>query len=360
MMRRLLCLCALCLVLPACVAVGAVMPKGAVRPLPKGNRILAVDVNTAESNDYNAAFAMAKGVGMQDIGLSLDWRDIESETGKYDGKWLSIANMYYPKTGTGLTLNLRPIHNCRKMMPVDLETLKLDDPRMIGRFEKLLDFVFAQIPDTKLDALVIGSEIDVYLGASDDLWREFTAFYKTVGAYAKTKRPGMKVASESTLSGVLGAAKGKFIELNRYSDLIGVSHYPIEGTFSVQDPSMVGKVFDDVTALYPKRTICFYQWGYPSSPMLNSSEAKQARFVRETFKAWDRHAVQVQLVDFTWLHDLPQSSLDADARYYGLSDPRFIEFLRTLGMRTYPGQGRDKESFRTLKSEAKARGWGTP
>ena len=327
------------------------------RIIPRGNRILAVDVNTAENNDYNAAFSMAKAVGLQDIGLSQDWSDVEISPGKFDGKWFAIANAYYPKTNTAVTLTLRPIHNWRKMVPADLMNLKLSDTRTIERFKKLIDFVFIQMPAAKLDSLVIGSEIDVNLGTNAALWKDFTVFYKAVGSYARKKRPGLKIATESTSKGFTGRAKTYLKELNKASDLIGVSHYPLGDGFMVQDPKVVGTVFDAIAAAYPKKKICFYQWGYPSSPLLNSSEKKQAQFIRETFKAWDRHAAQVLLVDFTWLHDLPQSALDQNAKYYGLSDTRFLAFLQTLGMRTYEGSGRDKEAFRALKSEALARGW---
>jgi hypothetical protein len=330
----------------------------AQKVVPRGSRILAVDVGMAEDNDYNAAFAKAKAVGMQDIGLSQDWSDIETSPGSYNGQWFAIANSYYPKTNTAVTVTLRPVHNWRKMVPADLKDVRFSDPRMIARFEKLLDFMFSQMPDTKLDALVIGSEFDVYLGMDPALWKDFTIFYKAVGAYARKKHPGLKIAAESTLKGFTGPAKIYLKDLNKASDLIGVSHYPLGDGFAVQDPKVVGGIFDKLVAAYPDKKICFYQWGYPSSPVLNSSEDKQAQFIRETFKAWDRHATHVLLVDFTWLHDLPDSALSQNAKYFGLSDPKFLAFLQTLGLRTYQGSGKDKESYRVLKSEAFARGWG--
>jgi len=330
----------------------------AQKVVPRGSRILAVDVGMAEDNDYNAAYAKAKAVGMQDIGLSQDWSDIETSPGNYNGQWFAIANAYYPKTNTAVTVTLRPIHNWRKMVPADLMDVRFSDHRMIARFEKLLDFVFSQMPDTKLDALVIGSEFDVYLGKDPALWKAFTIFYKAVGVYARKKHPGLKIATESTLKGFTAPARVYLKDLNKASDLIGVSHYPLGDGFSVQDPKVVGSIFDRLVAAYPDKKICFYQWGYPSSPLLSSSEEKQAEFIRETFKAWDRHASHVLLVDFTWLHDLPNSALSQNAKYFGLSDPKFLAFLQTLGLRTYGEHGTDKKAFRILRSEALERGWG--
>ncbi len=123
----------------------------------------------------------------------------------------------------------------------------------------------------------------------------------------------------------------------------------------VRDPSNVGADFDAVTALYRGKQLFFYQLGYPSSPVLGSSEEKQAQFIREVFKAWDAHASQIQMIDFTWLHDVPPESVKEFVEFYGLSDRNFQEFLATLGLRTY--DGKDKKAFIVLQEEARARGW---
>lgn len=68
---------------------------------------------------------------------------------------------------------------------------------------------------------------------------------------------------------------------------------------------------------------------------------------------------QIRMIDLTWMHDLPQASLDFNANYYGLSDPLFLEFLWALRLRTYPGAGTDKQAFRALKEKAHLRGWGS-
>ena len=50
-------------------------------------------------------------------------------------------------------------------------------------------------------------------------------------------------------------------------------------------------------------------------------------------------------------------TVDAYAKYYGLGDKAFREYLRTMGLRAYGNPGKDKEAFRVLKAEAKSRGW---
>lgn len=322
-----------------------------------GSRILAIDINEAENKDYAAAFSTAQQIGINDVGLTFDWNTLEPETQKYDAKLLSIANIFYPPKKIGISLTIRPISTNRKVVPSDLMDVSFDDPQMIWRFKSLIDFVFSQIPDLKIDSLVIGSEFDTLLGDDPLLWKQYINFYKIISSYIRKKHPGLKIAAEGTFNGITGKSKMQLKVLNQYSDIIGVSYYPLNSDFTVKDPGVVSHDFAAVSTLYPAREIWFYQLGYPSGELLKSSEAKQSQFISEVFKAWDKNK-QIRMVDFTWMHDLPQTSLDFNAKYYGFSDPLFLEFLRTLGLRYYPGTGTDKPAFRTLKNEANLRGWG--
>jgi hypothetical protein len=43
--------------------------------------------------------------------------------------------------------------------------------------------------------------------------------------------------------------------------------------------------------------------------------------------------------------------------YYGLEEADFLEYLATLGLRTYAGDGEDKAAFGVLIEEVARRGW---
>jgi hypothetical protein len=60
-------------------------------------------------------------------------------------------------------------------------------------------------------------------------------------------------------------------------------------------------------------------------------------------------------MNFMWLHDVPDSKLKEFETYYGFSSKEFIEFLATLGLRTY--SGKDKLAFNELKRQAYLRNW---
>jgi hypothetical protein len=266
---------------------------------------------------------------------------------------------------------------------------------MISRFQQLLDYVFSQTNKLTFSSIVIGSECDLYFGAivppkalrlslfhnvgalnfglntfafSGDpanfsyedggtMWDQYRVFCKSVAQYIRDCKPGVKVAFEATYRGLVGSSSAELKSLNQFSDVVGVSYYPIRSDFSVYDPSAVKGDFETIASLYPNRNLSFYQLGYPSSETLNSSEAKQKEFVEAVFQAWDANAAQIGMIDFTFLTDCSEKEIADQSKYYGMTQARFSEFLRTLGLRRYPNNGSDKPAFLALQREAKARGW---
>ncbi|MBE9506283.1 MAG: hypothetical protein IMY84_05645, partial [Chloroflexi bacterium] len=111
----------------------------------------------------------------------------------------------------------------------------------------------------------------------------------------------------------------------------------------------------EVAALYPDRTVMLLECGYPSGAGVGSSEELQADFVRQTFAAWDHRALWLRVLCFTWLHDRSPGDLESFSRYYGSEDEQFLEFLATLGLRTFDGH--PKAAFDVLRTEAGIRGW---
>jgi len=324
-------------------------------PIPKGNRILSIDVNPAKDGDYESAFQAAQLAGMEQTGLFLEWTVLETAPGVYDGSLLDIASAYYPQKKVKLDITLVVVNTTRREFPADLADKEFDDPLVIERFKKLIDFVFSKTEAIEISSLNIGSEYDILFGTDDEQWRQFQVFYKEIAAYVKEKRPDLKIAVEATFNGLTGPAQSQMQTLNQSSGIIGVSYYPLDDNGNVKDPSTVRADFDLISSLYPDQPIYFFQFGYPSSEYIKSSEALQSQFIREAFQAWDAHADHILMLDFTWLHDKSPDEVKEFEKYYGFSNRPFAEFLGTLGLRTY--DGKDKSAFQILIEEAKARGW---
>lgn len=355
-------------------------------PLPKGDRILSIGalLSTAEKETYDEALNVARAAGMQTITLAMDWRDIEPAPEYY---YLApyYNFRYYSDKNIKVNISIRPIHTTQKPIPEDLKDKSLDDPLVILRFKKLLDYLFSQIPDPEknIDLISIGSEFDAYLGNDPELWRQYEIFSKEAGDYIKSHYSEIKVGFEATLTyGFLGDAKEYVRSLNKYSDVIAVSYYPLNEDFTVKDPRVVGDVFAALARAYPDKPIYFLQLGYPTSSRLGSSEIKQKEFIEEVFRAWDKFASNIKFIEFTWLNDGPSDGSQFYVDFYCAGNSycenfkasdcdiqtnsdnerknylcNFVAYFVTLGLRTYPGMGADKEAFKALKLEAKSRGW---
>ena len=294
---------------------------------------------------------------MQVVSLSLDWDDIETAPGKYDFHLLAIANAFYPAHNVALDLFIRPVDTNGEHLPKDLKGRALDSPLVLERFNQMMDMALAQIPAVHLNLLSIGNEVDLGFGQNDKLWKEYDTFFRETRNHVKSERANVKVGCSATLYGLIGKAKERMQVINRLSDFVIVTYYPINPDFTVKSPQVVPQEIDELTRVYPNRIIYFSEIGYPSSPVLGSSEEKQKEFIDEVFKAWDQHATQIPYVTFTWLSDLSVSAVAHFTEYYHLKDNKFQEYLRTLGLRTYEGHGVDKPAFVELTRQAKSRGW---
>ena len=357
----------------------------------KKDRIFEIDITEPQTKDYFRDIQKVKSIGAQSISISLDWTVIEvgfdksTSTPIYasdDDDLLQIIDDYYQSENLQITLTLRPIITLIRNTPEDLNDYALNSPEVIARFKLLLNHVITKLSHVELTSLVIGSEVDLYL-QNEQLQEEYLNFYSQISLYAREKyqttypkKKPLKISVESTYHGLTDiASKEYFLTLNQYSDVIGISYYPIKDAV-VKEPNIVHKEFKTLIDIYPNKALYFYQLGYPSGYFsanyyeelqtqqshLNSSEEKQAAFIDEVFVAWDTYEQNIKLIDFTWMHDLShQNVIDSSSNpaFGGTNNPalEFAEFLRTLGLRTYDNSGVDKKAFLRLKENAKLRGW---
>ena len=328
----------------------------------QNQRLLGLDVSTrAETQSYDQAFDLGMTTGAEFITLSLTWDLVEPTKNAYDFTWLDIANAYYPAKGTKVALGINPIDTVYKGLPAGMTSTDFDSAEVIAQYKLLLDIVFDHIKDLDLACLSIGNEVDIYLAAHPAELAKYHAFYEAAADYARSKRSGLTVGFKATHGGLTGASKTDMKTMNQHSDAVLATYYPLNADFTVKATTAVDADFDAIVAEYPDTVIYFLEAGYPGSATCGSSDDAQADFIVKVFSAWDRHAGSIGAVTFAWLTDLSETKAQEYVTYYGMSgDPnetRFKEYLRSLGLRTYPGAGADKKAFTTLKSEAAARGW---
>ncbi len=326
---------------------------------PKGDRILELDANPPQNDNYDRVMDLARDLGAESIRLSVYWDDLETSPGVYNPEpnWLAIANNYYPSQDFQISLVVSVLDTTEIRLPADLEGKPLDNPEVITRFNGLLNYIAQETPALELTSLAIGNEIDGVLGQDRQAWEAYTRFFSSAAEQARKLFPDVPIGAKVMLKGMTGNSREYARSLNDSADLVMTTYYPLDKDFKVLDPSLVHEDFARLTALYPEDEIHITEIGYPTSEINKSNPEFQAEFIREMFAAWDDHADQITLISYSWLSDLSDSSVRELEGYYGLSNQAFGEFLRTLGLRTYPGNGKDKPGFQVFREEAKVRGW---
>jgi hypothetical protein len=316
-----------------------------------------MSVTQSEKEDYSAAMAHVAAAGVQVVSLFLPWDDVEKKPGEFQSPYPKIANAYYPPRHIQVSLRLATLDTNQNRIPADLQNKPFDDPAVISRFNRLVDYIFDQMPDVQISELSIGNEIDCSLGTDAAKWDQYIRFFMAAREHARERRKGLNVGASITFNGHVGKSLSFARAINQHADVAMVSYYPLTPDFKVREPKTVHDDFNAICKQYLNQPVSFVEAGYPSGNHCDSSELMQRQFIDEIFAAWDEHAGQVQSVTFVWLSDASASSVEAWKHYYGLAAPAFLDYLSTLGLRTFKDTGADKQAFGALKQEAQARGW---
>lgn len=339
----------------------------------KGLREIGIDIlDTTPSSSFNNNIALAKAAGSSFMILGLGWNQIESSTpsdcasaGTYvdPGNALATFNSLLPASGMKLSLSILPVSTNLNLMPSNLTNADFDDPLVICRFQKMLTFVFSKIPNIELVSLQFGNEIDAYPAATQlSFWSQYWGLFTQASLSAKSLRPGVKTSIVSTLHGSTGQssnplAQGGLQQIYNSADVVVVTYYPLNPNFTVKSPDIVVSEVGALVSHYPSKPIYFNEIGYQSGSTYDaSSEALQKEFIINVFKAWDKYPNQILKMSFLRLNDVSPSAAQSTANTYGLpGNNQFIEYIQTLGLRTYDGH--DKQAYIQLKIEAASRGW---
>ena len=337
--------------------------------LPAGDRIMAFQVDMAENNNYDSAYNYALDACMQSVHHAFSWKAMEPEPGNISGPvfdLLDIVNIYHPAFGIKVEYNIPVVNTVTREVPDDLEEIPFSDPIMIARFKALLDSIFSKLPDVELSALTIGNESDIFWGTDEAKYLDFKIFLDSVSVYAKTLYFDMhgtelKIGTTLTHEGLVNPAISAYCQqLNSDVDVISVTYYGIDQNMMVIPPADVNAEFGELVALYSdtSKPIYLVECGFPESTVNGSSLELQRQFIKNVFLAWDTFSDNIKYVSFFKTTDWSQAQVDTLAIYYGLQDNEiFKEFLRTLGLRTYPGDGINKPAYEQLKCELAARDW---
>jgi hypothetical protein len=332
--------------------------------VPRGARLLGLEINGAEDAGFGAALLLAREAGVEVANVGANWRDIEDvalDAGAdasiaYFNDNVHVADLLLPQVGMKASLAIRAVDTPGLVVPPDLAGRPLDDPQVIVRFQAAQDWVFDTIRDLSVATYVLGNEIDVPFGQDPSKWASFGAFFQAAATYARGKRPGLSVGVIATLDGAV-AHPELLAPIVAASDFVGVTYYPRDTAYAVRPVSGVGGDLTMLAALFPGKPIVLREAGYPSAASVGSSAEQQASFVRELFRAWDLEHDRISLVTLFTMTDYAPAAAQDLASYYGVTDPKFLDYEGTLGLRTFAGAGAPKPAWDELVRGARLRGW---
>jgi hypothetical protein len=260
-----------------------------------------------------------------------------------------------------LVVTLRTINTVTTMLPSDLNVPDangfVDLSRARARYRDVVDYLLSRIPDVQIAGFSVGNEIDAYLGDNAVAWAQVATFAADAIPYVRGKLPAGTPVGITVTTGFANHPEAAAAEAP--ADTLLVTYYPLAADYTARDPSVVA---DDVAAVVAAtdKPILFIEAGYPSAPASSTcpqctgSEANQAAFFTNLFAAWDAHPDRVRGFSVSWLTDASAATVQGWETYYGSSDPAFIAYLATLGVRTQTGT--PKQAWSAITTAAHLRG----
>lgn len=318
-------------------------------------RSLGMALTAPQNGNSESAAALAHAAGVTRAPITYAWGALESAPRAYDDSNLALAALFFPAMGMSIDLAITPIASNRLVMPRDLAGREFDDTEVIQRYLELIDHVMTVLAEADVRTLLVGVEVDAYLGDDRDAWEDFAEFTAAVTSYVHTIRPGVEVGVQSTTYSRL-VDQEHWTDIDASTDFIATSYYPLDGLMA-RDPSEIAADFDALTERYPDRIIRIVEAGFPSGKDNGSSGELQAQFIHALFAAWDDHKTQILSISLSVEHDYGPAHVGAISAFYGDKRDRYASFIGSIGLRAWSGDGTPKPAWDALMQETAARGW---
>jgi hypothetical protein len=271
--------------------------------------VLAITANprpipAPQPADFVAAVDSSMGVGARGMVQSWTWSALEPDSARLNVQQLLADVRYVRSRGLTSFVGLQLINTVKREVPADLNGVPWDDPRMLRRFERLLDALAPILPEVTY--LSVGNEVAGYLARYGE-WSPYISFLTGAVAAAHRRAPNIKVGA--TLEYVEASS-----QTTRTRALIALSDVAI---FVLQE------------------------LGYPASSLNKSSEAMQAAFFTDAIAQWRERRARMPFVSLFMLHDFTQQQCAELGVYYNLPNQQsFLSFLCTIGLRRADGSAR--------------------
>lgn len=292
--------------------------------------------DTMQESDFLDSLRELVRLQVDGAQLSHGWDELEPSAGGFVAKKLEDEAGWLRLLGAESVATVKTLDTVKRVLPADLAGLAWDDPTMIARWKAFLNAYVRKLPPgTRW--LSLGNEVDGYLANHPDEVPAYLRFLEAGRETVKAARPDLKVGVTLMRDGLVKRAD-VLKRLAPFGDVSVFTYYPMADDISPLPVSDVAGHFAAMLAVANGRPLVLQEIGLPSSPVVGSSEAIQADFVREVFAQLDKHQKAIPLASFFLQMDLGPKLLDLMEGYYGLKNERFRAFLGSLGLRTTDGK----------------------
>ena len=302
------------------------------------------ETDPAAKPTLDAAFNETIASGADSYQLAVTWASLETSPGVIDIS--SLVTLLDTVQSAGLTpyLAIKTIDTVPLAIPGDLidpndntsfvAGKSFDDAEVIARFEALLDAVVPALVARGGFFVSVGNEIDDWIGAHPAERTPFLNFL--TAARARVQSLDARLAVGATLTHkVFATDPTLFNEVRDRSDAVAMNYYPLDSG-AVRSPTVVATELAAVVTACGDRPLLIQEAGYPSGSLNGSDEAMQRDFVEQLF-LFAASEPKVRFLSLLHLADHTSSSVQFFQTYYGTSDPQFVEFIATLGLRESDG-----------------------
>ncbi len=340
--------------------------------LPAGNHISVIKgFNTSNPSQTRSNInlrrneAISKGMRVDNI--QLDWSQLEPLPNQYNKQLLEDILVSRQADGLNIFMVLSTIDSEEFTLPSDLLDansttgfaygMAFDDPFIVARFKKLLDWVVPMVVAHGGWGLSVGNEPGDYITDNPSVEQSVVNFLAAARSHAHSIDPSLAITM--TLSQVL-LEKGETFHfpILAQSDVASFTYYGIDPLYHSDNPAKVNQEVDQMLSAAGDKILFLQELGAPGgyenrfSPM-NASFTKQQQFLENVFAKMEseprfRVATIFQLVDwqpnlvdtytqvFAGEPNVPQDFID-----------RFAESLETTGLIRYR-DGSPKPAWNTF------------
>ena len=227
-----------------------------------------------------------------------------------------------------------------------------------GFKEAFANFSIEFIRRYRPDYYLIGGEIDIYLSQQRSEIPAFKTLLEYTYREIKKAEPSQTVGFVTSYhDAVKNNATDIIMTMEPYSDIVVFTIHSYEGQFDYSNVSRGLMQLKAANAFFPSasKRYAIIENGWSSSPMLGSSEAKQAQFARDFFSFLDSPDTRAEFVTWFGLYEWSNCTQSAETFLAPIPkesrDPvfvqRFEEFMCSLGLKRHDGT--PKEAFNVWK-----------